>query len=370
MGFIRNQQPNDPYFRDRSWWKYVDSAARKYNVNPLLVSSIINSESTGDPSARSGAGAIGLMQLMPATARGLGVKDPSDPRDNIFGGTKFISQLLNQYGGNVRKALAAYNAGPGAVNRYGGVPPYEETRNYINKTMSHWGQTGHNKAWQYAAGLTSAGEKVPGTTLKSTERIEVRAPKVTEADIVGGPDEEYLNRMEIKYRSNPYALRRITMKHLRENPFEYVAPKITPGKYKTQVNKTVIPDHIPDWMKFTPKGANNYQRFTNLGQYFGLQWDNPGLDPTRNPQLGGGNHAAGSNHYVGRAADWGDARNSRESLIRAAKWARENRKMISELYYRPLGWSIVNGRVVKGTPVSGHGDHLHMAFTPNAWGQQ
>jgi len=112
---------------------HVDAAARLYQVNPDLVRAVMGVESEYDQWAVSSKGARGLMQLMPATARRLGVLDPFDARQNIFGGTQHLRNLLDQFGGDVRLVLAAYNAGENAVLRYGGVPPYRETRGYVQK---------------------------------------------------------------------------------------------------------------------------------------------------------------------------------------------------------------------------------------------
>jgi soluble lytic murein transglycosylase-like protein len=102
-------------------------------VDPDLVSAVMKAESNGNPQARSPVGAIGLMQLMPGTAQSLGV-DPTDPVQNIEGGAKYLGELTHKYG--LRDGVAAYNAGPGAVERFGGVPPYKETQAYVQRVLS------------------------------------------------------------------------------------------------------------------------------------------------------------------------------------------------------------------------------------------
>lgn len=116
-----------------------EEAAAKYNISVDLIKAVAKAESNFNPNAVSKSGAIGVMQLMPATARSLGVTDPYDARQNIMGGSKYLKENLDRFNGNVNFALAAYNAGPNSVQKYGGVPPYSETQNYVKVVNSYLG---------------------------------------------------------------------------------------------------------------------------------------------------------------------------------------------------------------------------------------
>jgi soluble lytic murein transglycosylase-like protein len=125
----------------------ITAAAKKHGIDPALLAGLVKQESNFNPNAGSPAGARGLTQLMPGTAAGLGVTNVLDPIQSLDGGAKYLRQQLDAFGGDVTRALAAYNAGPGAVQRYGGVPPYAETQNYVRIVQA-------NAAQYRAAGAT------------------------------------------------------------------------------------------------------------------------------------------------------------------------------------------------------------------------
>lgn len=127
----------------------IDAAASRHGIDPALLRALVRQESGFDPAARSSAGATGLTQLMPGTAAELGV-DPTDPEQALAGGARYLRMQLDRFGGDERLALAAYNAGPGAVARFGAVPPYPETQAYVEKVLGY-----------AAANRATAGPSVP-----------------------------------------------------------------------------------------------------------------------------------------------------------------------------------------------------------------
>jgi len=125
----------DPHGDERA---AVSEAARRNGVPVALALSVAHAESLFTPHAISHTGAMGLMQLMPATARAMGVLDPFDARQNVLGGARFLRVLANNFGGDLVLTIAAYNAGEGAVRKYGGIPPYAETRRYVQRVLTHY----------------------------------------------------------------------------------------------------------------------------------------------------------------------------------------------------------------------------------------
>jgi soluble lytic murein transglycosylase-like protein len=141
----RQKQPSVSYTIDRviaplnaksAYDDIVAEAARLYHLDPHMIRAVMQAESGFNAMAVSPVGAIGLMQLMPAVAAELGVTDPLDPRQNIMAGSRYLRQLLDAHRGNVRLALASYNAGPGNVAKYGAIPPFKETQNYVKKVTA------------------------------------------------------------------------------------------------------------------------------------------------------------------------------------------------------------------------------------------
>jgi soluble lytic murein transglycosylase-like protein len=134
----------------------IAAAATKYGLDPALLAGVVKQESNFNPNAKSGSGAKGLTQLMDTTARRLGVTDPFDPAQSLDGGAKFLSGLMKQFHGDQSLALAAYNAGPGAVQKYGGIPPYQETQRYVPKVLGYAAQFSRSWTGSSAAPATTS----------------------------------------------------------------------------------------------------------------------------------------------------------------------------------------------------------------------
>jgi soluble lytic murein transglycosylase-like protein len=132
-----NERSSDPA-RYRRYDAYIREASQLYQLPEAFVRAVVRVESDFNPNVVSNAGAMGLMQLMPQTARSMGVRDPFDPRQNILGGTRYLRVLANSFNGDLVLTVAAYNAGGGAVTRYRGVPPYAETRRYVQRVLRHY----------------------------------------------------------------------------------------------------------------------------------------------------------------------------------------------------------------------------------------
>ncbi len=136
--FVSANAPVSSLFMSSKYDHYIALAARTHRVSFPLLKAVIKVESNFNPKAVSKKGAQGLMQLMPGTARLLNVYDPFDPWENIMGGAQYLRDMLNRFDGKLSYALAGYNAGPGRVTQYNGIPPYRETQNYVKKVMTHY----------------------------------------------------------------------------------------------------------------------------------------------------------------------------------------------------------------------------------------
>jgi len=164
------------------WWERatdappdeIDRAAASYNIPAELIRAVIAVESAGDTAAVSRTGAKGLMQLMPQTADHVFVDDPVDPAQNIQGGTRYLRELANEFNGDMMLMLAAYNAGPEAVRKYHGVPPFEETRGYVRKVIAHYNELKHEN--ELHAQMASAAPEPKAVVQSASTGPQGKAP--------------------------------------------------------------------------------------------------------------------------------------------------------------------------------------------------
>ncbi|SFR80112.1 lytic transglycosylase domain-containing protein [Anaeromicropila populeti] len=171
--------------------EFFQKASDKYGVPVELIKAVVKAESNFNANAVSSSGAQGLMQLMPATAEGLGVEDSFDPEQNIMGGTAYLAKMLKQFNGSVKLALAAYNAGPGNVTKYDGIPPFTETQNYVKKILGFLGVSGNSSVEAATASgeteqNTSTAET--GTEAELTELVEKFTSQSKWYNILNGTD--------------------------------------------------------------------------------------------------------------------------------------------------------------------------------------
>lgn len=297
--------------------QYVHEASAKYGVPVNLVNAVIRAESGGRANARSPVGALGMMQLMPGTARSLGVRNPLNPRENIMGGTKYLSQLLKSYKGDTRKAVAAYNAGPGNVNKYGGVPPFKETQGYVKRVFGYMGEPGMGPGSPARGGGGAVGISAPA----APDGRQLGLALLSQSSVYGKPASSLLSKL------------------LADG-----APSVADVSGGSRPAGGGPKQNI----------GNGYKGLISLGKQYGLNIQGEF-------QTTGGRHTPTSYHYKGRAVDFGDATNSPAKMRRLAAYARQHPEQFRELYYNPLGWGIKNGRVVQGLRIAGHDDHMHLA---------
>jgi soluble lytic murein transglycosylase-like protein len=165
MELVTEQAREDFFKSEVPFGSIIYKEARKNNLAPELVAAVVQTESNFRPTARSGAGAQGLMQLMPRTGRWMGGKNLNNPADNVRAGTKYLKYLNERFEGDPTKVLAAYNAGEGTVRRYGGVPPFKETRNYVKKVASAQKDFEQKVTGHVAETIDTAGETAGAVAL-------------------------------------------------------------------------------------------------------------------------------------------------------------------------------------------------------------
>ena len=168
-----------------------DAAGSRYNISPNLLKAVAKVESGFRPDVTSKAGAMGIMQLMPGTARALGVTDAYDPEQNIMGGATYLRDQLDRFGGDIRLALAAYNAGGGAVAKYGGIPPYKETQAYVPKVLGYYNGGDITAGFaNYNSASSSGGSGMFGSVAFTEALSQMFFMKIIELQMSSGSDDK------------------------------------------------------------------------------------------------------------------------------------------------------------------------------------
>lgn len=312
------------------WMKQAHAFEAQFGIPQGLYVALIRQESGGNPNARSPVGAMGYAQLMPATAKGLGV-NPADPIQNLKGGAMYLSQQLKKYNGDVTRALAAYNAGPGAVDKYNGVPPYRETQNYIKKVTGFWKDARGGNPTPMVVGaqqkpvMAYQGPR-PDSVALSNQINRIQNAYVDSPDLA----QPHVNKLTDKFESQMSAYQRPM---LPTGGSSYGSGGTGPLK-----NYFRTPNGLVHQRREGEAVWEFFQRLANKG--FGLQND-PG-----NAQTTGGSHTAGSLHYAGQAVDFGDVRNPYSKIDQFYKWLKPRQQTV--------GWD----ELIWKAP--GHYDHLHI----------
>ena len=263
------QPPKAPeVYKKGDYTGLINDSAKKYGVDPTLVEAIMHRESAGNTGAQSNKGAMGLMQLEPGTAKHYGVTDLKDPQQNIDAGTHYISDLLKQYDGDEKKALAAYNAGPTAVAQYGGVPPFKETKNYVKSVQEHKSANYQNSAefkpteddakmfqhWSKTGPTTAPGMVKPGN-IDLTTRPIVHRPNGEVSSLFsasfGTDDGEVLV---------PLISPKGKVLTVEEAKKQYEKDGKSLGVFKT-------PEQADEYANFLHEQQGKFQVWTNGGQY-------------------------------------------------------------------------------------------------------
>ncbi len=283
-------------------------AAQAHGIDPDIFIRQIEAESGFNPNAVSPAGAQGISQIMPATAQGWNV-DPMNPRAALYASAKAMSKYIKSYGG-WRNALVAYNAGPGRV----GKPLYSETSNYIDKILGG------------------------------------ADPKVSTAAAATGPSPAGSNAPEGDSRRE-----RLMSYIFKDSPFEDTIKRLIEGENSSGSDGGSSPQPARGGGGGGGKQGKlkNWRDLQKLGRKYGLEIQ--GVNQTTS-----GKHASNSPHYSGKAIDFGDANNSRQEFEALANYLKQNPHLVNNMIYNPLGWGILNGKVVEGASWGGHDDHMHI----------